>query len=110
MRIETLKTKIGSILTSMLRSGYAEYDRAKFGTAGTPIHDACTSAYLLRPNIFTFKSVNVQVETESPITRGHTSVDYWQMTNGRRDTEWAIDVDSDAFFDLMIDRISAYKD
>lgn len=107
-QIEALQTKLSTILTGMLRSGYAEYDRAKFGTAGTPIHDACTSAYLLRPDIFTFKSVSVQVETDSPITRGHTSVDYWKMTDMTPDANWAIDVDSKAFFELMIDLIAAY--
>ena len=109
-RIEALGTQMGQRVTGMLRSDYAEYDRAKFGTAGTPIHDACTTAYLLRPNIFTFKSVNVQVETESQLTRGHTSVDYWQMTGRPRDTDWAIDVDADQFFKLMITRIAAYPD
>lgn len=107
-RIAALGTEMGSRLTGMLRSDYAEYDRAKFGTAGTPIHDACTTTYLLQPDIFTFKMVNVQIETESDLTRGHTSVDFWQMTDRPRDTKWAIDVDSDQFFEAMIDRISAY--
>lgn len=109
-QISELGTVMGERLTHMLRSDYAEYDRAKFGTAGTPIHDACTTAYLLRPEIFTFKSVNVQIEAESPLTRGHSSVDYWQMTEGPKDTNWAIDVEPDAFFDLMIRQISAYSD
>lgn len=107
-RIEALGTEMGQRLTGMLRSDYADYDRAKFGTSGTPIHDACTTAYLLQPNVFTFKSVNVQIETVSPLTRGHTSVDYWQMTGRPRDTEWAINVDADQFFELMIARIAAY--
>ena len=109
-RIAALGTEMGKRLTSMLRSDYAEYDRAKFGTAGTPIHDACTTAYLLQPHIFTFKSVNVQVETESELTRGHTAVDFWQMTGRPRDTNWAVGVDADEFFELMIDRIAAYPD
>jgi len=109
-QFEALNTKIGAILTGMLRSDYAEYDRAKFGTSGTPIHDACTAAYLLRPEIFTFKSVGVEVETESLLTRGHTSVDFWSMTDSRRETRWAVDVDKTAFFELMIDRIAAYSD
>ena len=29
-------------------------------------------AYLLRPDLFSFKSVSVQVETASVLTRGHT--------------------------------------
>lgn len=109
-RIEALGTQMGKRLTGMLRSNYADYDRAKFGTAGTPIHDACTTTYLLQPDVFTFKSVNVQVETESALTRGHTSVDFWQMTDRPRDTDWAIDVDPDQFFELMIARFAAYPD
>lgn len=109
-RIAALDTVMGERLTGMLRSDYAEYDRAKFGTAGTPIHDACTTAYLLQPDMFSFKSVNVQVEADSALTRGHTSVDYWQMTDGPRDTNWAVEVDADAFFELMIAQIAAYPD
>ena len=109
-QVSALGTQMSDRLTGMLRSNYAEFDRAKFGTAGTPIHDACTTAYLLRPEIFTFKSVNIKVETESQITRGHTSVDYWHMTDGPKDVDWAIDVDRAAFFDLMINRFSAYLD
>ena len=107
-RIAALGTEMSQRLTGMLRSDYAAYDRAKFGTAGTPIHDACTTTYLLKPDVFTFKRVNIQIETESTLTRGHTSVDYWQMTDHPRDTDWAINVDADRFFETMIDRISAY--
>ncbi len=107
-RIEALQTPLSGILTKMLRSGYAEYDRAKFGTSGTPIHDACTAAYLFRPELFDFRKVSVQVETQSPISRGHTSVDFWGMTDRQKDTHWAIDVDQAEFFDLMIKCISAY--
>jgi len=106
--IEALGTKTSQILTGMLRSDYADYDRAKFGTAGTPIHDACTTAYLLRPEIFTFKTVSVSVETKSALTRGHTSVDIWGMTDRVQDTQWAVDVDRDGFFALMKSRIAAY--
>jgi len=94
-QIGQLGTAMSERLTAMLRSGYAAYDRAKFGTAGTPIHDACTTAYLLRPELFTFKEVSVRVETDSPITRGHTSVDYWGMTDRVKDTRWAVTVDED---------------
>ena len=109
-RIAALGTKMGKRLTGMLRSDYADYDRLKFGTAGTPIHDACTTAYLLRPDAFIFKSVNIQVETESHLTRGHTIVDYWDMTDRPKNTAWAIDVDSEKFFDLMIVQVGTYAD
>ena len=109
-RIAALGTQMGKRLTGMLRSDYADYDRAKFGTSGTPIHDACTTTYLLQPDVFTFKSVSVQIETDSQLTRGHTSVDFWQMTDRPRDTDWAVDVDADQFFEVMIGRFAAYAD
>lgn len=109
-RMDALDSRLSRTLTTMLRSGYAEYDRAKFGTSGTPIHDACTTAFLLRPDIFTFKSVHVKVETDSPLTRGHTSVDFWQSSGEPSDVNWAVDVDPEAFFDVMIACIAAYRD
>lgn len=107
-RIAALGTDMGKRLTDMLRSDYADYDRAKFGTAGTPIHDACTTTYLLRPDVFTFKAVNVQIETESKLTRGHTAIDFWHMTDRARDTQWAVDVDANQFFEVMIGRFAAF--
>ena len=109
-RIEALGSSLSTTLTAMFRSGYAEYDRGKFGTSGTPIHDACTTAFLLRPEIFTFKFVNVQVETGSLLTRGHTSVDFWQTSDRPCDAQWAIDVDAEEFFNVMIGSIAAYAD
>ena len=97
-RIEALGNKLSGVLTGMLRSGYANYDSGKFGTSGTPIHDACTTAFLLRPELFKFKSVSVQVETDSALTRGHTAVDFWQKTDAPRNVDWATDVDADGFF------------
>jgi len=109
-KIEAIGSNMSKILTGMLRSDYAEYDRAKFGTAGTPIHDACTSAYLLQPNLFEFQSVGVSVEAESKLMRGCTTVDFMAKTQQHRDTNWAVDVDRDAFFDLMIECAASYQD
>jgi len=109
-QVEKLGTRMSKRLTDMLRSDYAEHDRAKFGTAGTPIHDACTTAFMLQPDIFTFKSVSIDVEIQSPLTRGHTSVNYWGTAAHTRDTNWAIGVKHEAFFQLMVKRISAYPD
>jgi purine nucleosidase len=107
-QIEALGNPVARVLTDMLRSDYAEFDVKKFGTAGTPIHDACTSAYLLAPELFTFRDVSIRVETQSELTRGHTSVDYWGLTDLKADCRWAVGVDSDAFFDLMRAQIARY--
>ena len=43
----------------------------------------CVIAYLLRPELFTGREVNVAVETASPLTTGMTVVDWWGVT-GRK--------------------------
>jgi len=107
--IGALGNYMSDILVPMLSGNYAEFDAEKFGTKGTPIHDACTTAYLLRPEIFAFKSVGIRVETESPLTRGYTSVDYWAVADWETNCRWAIKARPEMFFDLMIERLSAYK-
>ena len=99
---------MSDILVPMLSGDYAEFDAKKFGTKGSPIHDACTTAYLLRPEIFSFKFVGIRVETESPLTRGHMSVDYWAGTDWPANCRWAINAEPDMFFDLFYERIEAY--
>ena len=108
-QIEALDNPVATILSGMLRSDYAEFDAKKFGTAGTPIHDACTSAYLIQPELFTFREVSIRVECESKLTRGHTSVDYWGLTEHAQDCRWATGVNADGFFELMRAQIKKYR-
>ena len=107
-RIKSIGNYMSDILVPMLSGDYAEFDAKKFGTKGSPIHDACTTAYLLRPEIFSFKSVGIRVEAESPLTRGHMSVDYWAGTDWPANCRWAINAEPDMFFDLFYERIEAY--
>lgn len=109
-KLGTLGNYMTDILVPMLSGDYAEFDAKKFGTNGTPIHDACTTAYLLQPEIFTFREVGIRVEAESELTRGHTSVDYWHGTAWARDCRWAVGADADAFFTLMSNRLALYGD
>jgi len=107
-KLGELNNYMTDILVPMLSGGYAEFDAQKFGTNGTPIHDACTTAYLLRPDLFTFRQVGIRVEAESELTRGCTSVDYWHGTDWDRDCQWAVGADADGFFDLMVERLALY--
>lgn len=107
-KLGQLGNRMTDILVPMLSGGYAEFDAKKFGTNGTPIHDACTIAYILQPQIFTFRDVGIRVETGCDLTRGHTSVDYWHGTAWARDCRWAVGADADAFFNLMAARLALY--
>ncbi|WP_454887447.1 nucleoside hydrolase [Sphingomonas oryzagri] len=84
------------------------YDLAKYGKDGAPLHDPCTMAWLLRPDLFCTRPCSVAVETGSPLTLGHTAVDFWGITQGRRSIQWAYDVDVEGFFDLLFERLARF--
>jgi purine nucleosidase len=41
-------------------------------------------AHLVRPGLFTGRHVNVEIETQSDLTRGMTVADWWGVTDRRR--------------------------
>ncbi len=88
---------------------FNRHDSEKYHSEGAPLHDPCTVAYLLRPDLFEGKMCNVEVETASPLTIGHTAVDFWRVTNRPRNAQWLFRVDADGFFELLIGRLRRYE-
>ncbi|NQV79849.1 MAG: nucleoside hydrolase [Alphaproteobacteria bacterium] len=85
---------------------YNRFDEDKYGTDGGPLHDPCTIAYLLAPDLFTGKAVNVTVETQSELTMGATVTDFWRVTERGHNATWVHSVDADGFFELLNQRIA----
>ncbi|MDP5008206.1 MAG: nucleoside hydrolase, partial [Glaciimonas sp.] len=81
-RIATLRkigNKAGKIAADIL-DAYVIHDMKQYGLPGGPVHDATTIAYLLRPDMFKGRMVNVEVETKEGLTFGETVVDYYHAT------------------------------
>jgi purine nucleosidase len=106
-RIRALGNPIADAVAGML-SFFERHDLKKYASLGAPLHDPCTVAWLLRPELFQLKACNVSVETESPLTLGHTAVDFWHVTDRPVNVEWAYGVDAEGFYDLLIERLSRY--
>ena len=106
-RIRVLNSKPAMAAHGML-TFFGRYDSIKFGGDGAPLHDPCTIAYLLKPDLFEFKHCNIQIETNESITVGHTSVDFWNTTDRPKNARWAYSADSDGFFRLLIQSLGSY--
>lgn len=104
-RVRAIPGAIGRVTFEMLEF-YRRYDEAKYGTDGGPLHDPCVIAWLLRPDLFQGKLVNVEVETASPLTIGQTVVDRWGTTGRPKNVHYMLKADADGFFDLLIDRLA----
>jgi inosine-uridine nucleoside N-ribohydrolase len=109
-RIERLKkidNEAARVTVGML-DYFKRHDMAKYNYLGAPLHDPCTVAYLLKPEIFEGKLCNVSVETESELTMGHTAVDFWHVTDRPANSNWIYAVDADGFYDLLISRLARF--
>jgi purine nucleosidase len=85
---------------------YQKFDIERYGDFGGPVHDPAAIAYLVRPELFTGKDVFVQVETGSDITMGMTVVDYWGATGKAPNCLWIHEVEADALFTLVLERLA----
>ena len=84
---------------------FERFDKEKYGAAGAPLHDPCTIAYLIRPEIFSGRHINVEIETLSELTRGMTVADWWRVSGRPQNATFMGDVDAAAFFALLSERI-----
>ena len=84
---------------------FTVFHRETYGWDGAPIHDAVAAAHVIRPGIVTTIPCNAEVELESELCRGRTVVDRWRRTDREPNAQVGIDLDTGAFFELLIERI-----
>ncbi|MGR3591701.1 MAG: nucleoside hydrolase [Limimaricola soesokkakensis] len=96
--------RIGEVVASWT-DFFERFDVAKYGSEGAPLHDPCVIAWLLRPDLFSGREINVEIETGSELTLGMTVADWWGVTDRPANALFIGDVDRDGFFDLLTERI-----
>ena len=102
--IETIGTAATEATASMLRfSQRIEREIVKGDSA--PLHDPCTVAWLLKPELFETKPCRVEVETTSDLTRGHTAVEF-RVDPATARHHWATKADGQAVFDLILAKLA----
>ena len=92
--------------TAAMLDFFERFDENKYGTDGGPLHDPCVIAWLLQPELFEGKLVNVSVECESELTMGMTVVDWWRVTKRAPNATVVRNVNAEGFFRLLTERIS----
>ena len=85
---------------------FERFDKEKYGSEGAPLHDPCVIAYLIRPELFTGRFVNVEIETESELTLGMTVADWWRVSGRKPNAMFMGDLDADGFFSLLTERLA----
>lgn len=89
-----------------LLSFCARMEQALAGSNHPPLHDPCTIAYLLAPELFVTRPCRIAVETASPVTLGHTSVEFRLDEPAAAHVHWATEVDADGVFALLTEHLA----
>ncbi|SHI37276.1 purine nucleosidase [Palleronia salina] len=102
-----LGTPVG-IAVAEMTDFFERFDREKYGSHGAPLHDPTVIAWLLNPDLFTGREINVEIETRSDLTRGMTVADWWRVTERAPNALFIEDLDAEGFFGLLTERLARY--
>lgn len=103
--LRAIGNRTGVAVAEMLEF-FERFDEAKYGSDGGPLHDPCTVAWMIAPDIFNGRPCNVEIETASPLTMGMTVVDWWQVSSRPHSALVIGDLDADRFFSLITERLA----
>jgi len=103
--LRAIGNQTGVAVAEMLEF-FERFDEAKYGSDGGPLHDPCTIAWMIAPDIFNGRPCNVEIETASPLTMGMTVVDWWQVSSRPHNALVIGDLDADRFFALITERLA----
>lgn len=104
-RFRQLGNPVASVVADLLDFFMEYHKQEKWGFQGAPLHDPCTIAWLIKPSMFTCVERWVGVETQGKYTQGMTVVDYYGLTNNAPNTTVMMDIDRQAFVDLLVERV-----
>jgi len=102
---EALGTRVGQVVASWTHF-FERFDVAKYGSEGAPLHDPTVIAYLIDPDLFDGRFINVEIETQSPLTLGMTVADWWGVTDRKPNATFIGKIAADGFFDLLTERLA----
>ena len=103
-RIAAHGNRAGKVVAEML-SFSERFDLNKYGSKGAPLHDPTVIAYLIRPELFKGRKINVEIETGSQLTLGMTVADWWRVTDRQANATYMREVDAAGMYELLTERL-----
>ncbi|OVZ91862.1 pyrimidine-specific ribonucleoside hydrolase RihA [Yersinia alsatica] len=107
-RIRQLNNPIAEVVAGLLDFFMLYHRQERWGFQGAPLHDPCTIAWLLAPELFTSIERWVGIETRGEYTQGMTVVDYYQLTGNKPNAEVLMGINRQGFIDLLVERVARY--
>lgn len=108
-RIRAIDNPIAVCVAELLDFFILYHRDPKWGFTGAPLHDPCTIAWLLKPELFQAQDCWVGIETKGEHTQGMTVVDRHQLTGNEANAKVLFNLDRQGFVDLLVERLQAYN-
>ncbi len=108
-RIRAIDNPVAQCVAGLLDFFMIYHQDPKWGLKGAPLHDPCTIAWLLKPELFTAQDAWVGIETKGEYTQGMTVVDRYQLTGNKPNAKVLFDVNREGFVDLIVECLQAYN-
>lgn len=109
-RIRAITNPIARTVAELLDFFMIYHRDPKWGFIGAPLHDPCTIAWLLRPELFNGIECHVSVETQGQYTVGMTVVDRYRLSPHEPNATVLLGVERQGFIDLLVEQIQAYSE
>jgi inosine-uridine nucleoside N-ribohydrolase len=97
---------IAGKLVADLYGFYAQHHKRRYRWDGAPVHDAVAVAHVIDETLLELKDCGVMVDTGPELSRGRTYVDLWGSADWQPNCHVAVDIDSERFLELLIERIT----
>ncbi|MCP1101934.1 ribosylpyrimidine nucleosidase [Aequitasia blattaphilus] len=106
-RMEKIGTKASKLFVDLMRH-FNKSQKEVFGWDGGPLHDPITIAYLIDPTVLTVKPMHSEIEIRSEQSYGRTNCDFFDYQQKDHNSDIAIDIDTDKFWDIVEDALKRY--
>lgn len=107
-KIRSVKNQVATIVADWLEFFFKHHK--ELGWNGSPLHDPCAVAVLVKPEIFEMKEAYVQIETKGHYTRGATIGDFGgKLSRKTCNAQVVVNVNRAAFVQLLVDSCRAYE-
>ncbi|MFB0725296.1 pyrimidine-specific ribonucleoside hydrolase RihA [Aeromonas salmonicida] len=104
-RVRTITNPVAQCVAGLLDFFMIYHRDPKWGFAGAPLHDPCTIAWLLAPELFHGVECRVDIETRGEHTVGMTVVDRYGLTGKPANALVLLGLDRPGFIDLLVERL-----
>ena len=105
-KIRAASHPIAELLTRITPCIMAAYERNEGVTEGAHYNDVPAAAYVIDPTLFRGERLAVQIETDSPLTRGQTVTDWRGRWGMEPNVEICLDVDVARLVDTFAESVA----